>query len=365
MLQLTFLGTSAGIPTKHRNVTGLAVECVNHYLAGDKQNSKHKRPWILIDCGEGTQHQLLHTKLSLQQLTAICITHVHGDHCYGLAGVLASMAMGGRKTELTLIAPLAISRLLDTLTLTTELYFAFPINFVAIETLLDSQSGQNGQIDFNFSDQHQLNIQVTKLSHRTPAYAFSLTQHLQQRKLDQQALAQANIPAGPLWGKIQQGEDISIDGRTLSADTLSHIHTQSIKIIIAGDNDTPELLSQACDNATLLVHEATYTQAVLEHIQHKQQTGQMAIDPMHSSVQSIAQFAQSVHLPNLILTHFSARYQPYEDIDSDTPNMAHIRAEATAHFDGNLWLAQDFATYSVDADGVKLISSPEPVAHKS
>lgn len=371
MLQLTFLGTSAGLPTKHRNVTGLAVECVNHYLAGDKQNSKHKRPWILIDCGEGTQHQLLHTKLSLHQLTAICITHMHGDHCYGLPGLLASMAMAGRKTELTLIAPLAMSKLLDTLTITTELYFPFNIEFIAIETLLDGQSsqnaeeGKNGQIDFHFSDQHQLHIQVTKLSHRSPAYAFSLTQNLQQRKLDYQALAQANIPAGPLWGKVQQGEDISIDGRTLSADTLSHIHTQSIKIIIAGDNDTPELLSKACDNATLLVHEATYTQAVLERIQHKQQTGQMAIDPMHSSVQSIAQFAQSVELPNLILTHFSARYQPHEDTDSDTPNMAHIRAEATAYYHGNLWLAKDFASYSVDDNGVKLISSPKPVAHKS
>ena len=368
MLQLTFLGTSAGLPTKHRNVTGLAVECVNHCLAGDKQSSKHKRPWVLVDCGEGTQHQLLHTKLSLHQLTAICITHVHGDHCYGLPGLLESMAMAGRKTELTIIAPFAISKLLDTLSITTELYFPFNIEFIAIETLLDSQNeaaGKNAKVDFNFSDKHQLNIQVTKLSHRTPAYAFSLTQSLQQRQLDHQALAQAAISAGPLWGKVQQGEDICIDGRTLSANALSHIHTQNTKIIVAGDNDTPELLQQACSDATLLVHEATYTQAVLEHIQHKQQTGQMAIDPMHSSVQSIAQFAQSVRLPNLILTHFSARYQPYEDIDNDTPNMAHIRAEASAHYHGNLWLAEDFAIYRVDNNGVKLISSPKAATHKS
>ena len=65
MLKLTFLGTSAGVPTKQRNVTALAIECLNPYLSksGDAQQHKKSRPWILIDCGEGTQHQLLHTKL--------------------------------------------------------------------------------------------------------------------------------------------------------------------------------------------------------------------------------------------------------------------------------------------------------------
>ena len=77
MLKLTFLGTSAGVPTKQRNVTALAVESLNPY-ASNIQNttqSKKSRPWVLVDCGEGTQQQLLHTKLSLHQLQAICITH--------------------------------------------------------------------------------------------------------------------------------------------------------------------------------------------------------------------------------------------------------------------------------------------------
>ena len=103
MLTLTFLGTSAGIPTKHRNVTALAISLINPY-------SKAKNvPWILVDCGEATQHQLLKTPLSVMQLALICITHVHGDHCYGLPGLLASMAMSGRKHPLTVIAPQAIA----------------------------------------------------------------------------------------------------------------------------------------------------------------------------------------------------------------------------------------------------------------
>ncbi len=150
MLKLTFLGTSAGVPTKQRNVTALAIECLNPHTSGVQQGSrqqnnqnKKSRPWLLIDCGEGTQQQLLHTKLSLHQLTAICITHVHGDHCYGLPGLLASAAMSGRREPLTLIAPKAISALLDAFILHTELYLPFTLNFVSIEDLLSQEDNKS------------------------------------------------------------------------------------------------------------------------------------------------------------------------------------------------------------------------------
>ncbi|MGP5176966.1 MULTISPECIES: MBL fold metallo-hydrolase [Psychrobacter] len=159
MLKLTFLGTSAGVPTKQRNVTALAIECLNPHISGSQQGSQNKksRPWLLIDCGEGTQQQLLHTKLSLRQLTAICITHVHGDHCYGLPGLLASAAMSGRREPLTLIAPKAISALLDAFILHTELYLPFTLNFASIEDLL-SQEDNKGKVKIDLDNQHQLMI---------------------------------------------------------------------------------------------------------------------------------------------------------------------------------------------------------------
>lgn len=92
MLHFTFLGTSSGVPTLTRNVSGLAV-----------RNSKNK-DWILIDAGEGTQHRIQQARLSLQNLVAICITHVHGDHCYGLVGLLASAGMNARSKPLIVIA---------------------------------------------------------------------------------------------------------------------------------------------------------------------------------------------------------------------------------------------------------------------
>ncbi|HEY4542163.1 MAG TPA: MBL fold metallo-hydrolase, partial [Noviherbaspirillum sp.] len=96
MMEIQFLGTSAGTPTKTRNVSALAIRSLD------------SRSWYLVDCGEGTQHRILHTRLSLRSLGAIFITHVHGDHCYGLPGLLASAGMHKRTDELSIIGPLAI-----------------------------------------------------------------------------------------------------------------------------------------------------------------------------------------------------------------------------------------------------------------
>ncbi|KAA0914101.1 ribonuclease Z [Psychrobacter sp. ANT_WB68] len=347
MLKLTFLGTSAGVPTKQRNVTALAVECLNPYSSGtNQQQNKKSRPWVLIDCGEGTQQQLLHTKLSLHQLTAICITHVHGDHCYGLPGLLASAAMSGRTAPLMLLAPKAIEALLEAITLTTELYFPFAINFMAIEDLLPEPDSKNkGQVTIGLDNQHQLVIDIHPLSHRVASYGFGLTQAISRRTLNTNKLTVDGIPASALWGKLQQGNDVMTeDGRKLRSVDYVDNESQCTKVVVAGDNDTPECLSAAVVDADLLVHEATYTNDVLNKIQAKKPD----FDPMHSSAQLVGRFAQSIGLKNLILTHFSARYQGFDDRNSSTPNMGHIRLDADSVYQGNLWLAADFDQYMVN-----------------
>ena len=360
MLKLTFLGTSAGVPTKQRNVTALAIECLNPYSsAANQQQNKKSRPWVLIDCGEGTQQQLLHTKLSLHQLEAICITHVHGDHCYGLPGLLASAAMSGRTAALTLIAPKAIATLLEAITVTTELYFPFVINFMAIEDLLSQPDSKNkGQVAISLDNQHQLVIDIHPLSHRVASYGFGLTQTISRRTLNTDKLTAAGIPASVLWGRLQQGEDvITENGRKLySADYVDN-EVQRTRVVVAGDNDTPEYLSAAVVDTDLLVHEATYTHEVLNKIQAKNPD----FDPMHSSAQLVGRFAQENSLKNLILTHFSARYQSFDNPNSNTPNMAHIRLDAQSTYAGNLWLAADFDQYMVNGaiEALDLIGEEE------
>src|SRR5690606_30784469 len=151
-MQSPFLGTSAGTPTRSRNVTGLAL--------------RHGGPrrWYLVDCGEGTQRQLLRTPYTLHQLRAIFITHVHGDHCLGLPGLLASASMGRRSEPLTLVAPVALRAFIETALRATSTALNFPLHFV-----------ESDASDFYWEDD-AFAVTTVALSHRVPCTAFVFTE---------------------------------------------------------------------------------------------------------------------------------------------------------------------------------------------
>lgn len=313
-MELIFLGTSSGTPTKSRNVTALALR-----RSGSKS-------WCLIDCGEGTQHRILHTRLSLMQLDTLLITHVHGDHCYGLPGLLASAALNGRTAPLRIIAPLAILGLIDCYRRLTELRLTYPIDFIAVEQLATAANLQ------------AFTVEAVALSHRVPCYAYVFSEKEVEGKLDTERLRSEGIPPGPLWRRLHQGEEIPFEGRILRGRDYLLTRRAARKIIIAGDNDTPALLTAAARGANLLVHEATYTEAVAARV---------GCAPQHSDAARVARFAAAAGLPNLILTHFSARYQDR----AVSPSIADIQTEARRHYQGNLQLARDFDCYRLDKSG--------------
>lgn len=312
MLHFTFLGTSSGVPTLSRNVSALAI-----------RNSKNK-DWILVDAGEGTQHRIQQAKLSLQNLVAICITHVHGDHCYGLVGLLASAGMNARTAPLTIIAPKEIQQWIEVTAQLTDLHLPYPINFIDV-----NEAAQIQQIT------DELSIQAHRLSHRVPSFAFSIIVQYTQKKLDTQALIQLGVAKGKVWGDLQQGLDVQFNEQTLKATDFTQTQTQRVQAIVGGDNDHPELLAQACQDAQLLIHESTYTQAVLDKV---------GSGPMHSSVKIVAEFAQQQGLINLILTHFSPRHQ-------DNAGQQAIADEVHQYYQGNFYLADDFDQFTLDVTG--------------
>ncbi|KTT13124.1 beta-lactamase [Pseudomonas oryzihabitans] len=313
-MDILFLGTSAGVPTRWRNVSALA-------LIEDQGKG-----WFLIDCGEATQHQLQRTPLSAADLRAICITHVHGDHCYGLPGLLASAAMTGRSGPLALIAPRAVQDWLTATQALTALHLPFELQFHALETFTGLSLGA-------------WDIDVFALSHRVPSHAFRFRETRRPQRLDALALAAAGVPRGPLWGRLHAGEDVLHEGRLLrSADFLQAAYGER-RLVVAGDNDRPELLAEACRGAQVLVHEATYAQA------HIDKTGQSW---GHSSAAGIARFAATQGVPALLLTHFSPRYQ----VDPGrSPSIEELRQEAAALFHGELHLAEDFSRFRLDRQG--------------
>lgn len=315
-MELLFLGTSAGVPTKARNVTATAIR-------------KHQaRNWTLVDCGEGTQQQVLHTRLSLNRLDAILITHVHGDHCYGLPGLLASASMSGREHPLTIVGPVRIREYLEAIRATTGLHLTFAIDFIAVETL----AGPHEIGDFA--------LEAATLSHSVPSYGYAVVERGIERKLDTRRLQARGVPRGPLWGRLSHGEDIVLaDGATVRSAEVMLVQRRARKIVVGGDNDTPDRLGTVCRGADVLVHEATYTRDVV---------ARLGTDNRHSTAAGVAAFAQRRGVANLVLTHFSPRYQHDRRL---TPSIADIEHEARAHYRGNLFLANDFDTYRLSREG--------------
>jgi len=314
-VDLLFLGTSSGTPTKTRNVTGLALL------------EETGKGWYLVDCGEATQHQVLHTPLSLHELHAIFITHVHGDHCYGLPGLLASAGMQGRREPLDIIAPAGIEEWIRTTLRLTRTWLSFELNFHAAESLGEWRSDE-------------LCVEAIALSHRVPCYGYSFTEACPGPRLDIERLDRHGIPRGPLWGQIARGLDVQYEGCMLRSDDYLIPGHPPRRLVIGGDNDRPALLAEACGTAQVLVHEATYTQAI---------ANDSRTDFGHSTAAAVAAFAQSAGLANLVLTHFSARYQTDP---KRGPSIQDIRDEAAAVYQGRLFLAEDLARFRLGRDGM-------------
>lgn len=322
-MELQFLGTSSGTPTKLRNVSAIALRSVN------------AKQWYLIDCGEATQHQLLYTNFSLLTLEAILVTHIHGDHCFGIPGLLGSASMGGREASLKIVAPESVKQFIEQTISITQMHLTFPLEFITIDESCEGVSLS------------QFDVTVTPLSHRVPSFAFTFSETGILPSIDVEKLKADKIPVGPLWGKIQRGEDVNISGETIRASIYLKEARRARKVVIAGDNDTPSILKEVAKDADLLVHEATYTEDVSE---------KMGAGPQHSSALGVASFAYEQKLPALALTHFSPRYLPYHE---ELPSMQDIEKEARQIYEGKLFLAKDFLKLGIARDGVVSILSTE------
>lgn len=312
-MDVLFLGTSAGVPTRVRNVSGTAV------IESTGKN------WCLVDCGEATQHRLLRTSLSLYSLRGIFITHVHGDHCFGLPGLLTTASMSGRTEALDVVLPQALHDwVLQGLSVTGS-HLGFELRLHAAETFDHCEAGH-------------LQVSAVALSHRVPCHGYVFDEVDREVRLDVQRLEDQGIPRGELWGELARGHDVEHEGRLLIANDYRQATQPTRRVIVCGDNDTPELLEDVARDADVLVHEATFTEALAKG---RENYG-------HSTAAAVARFAEEAGVRNLVLTHFSARYQDNPD---RSPSIADIHAEAQQSFNGELILARDLRRYHLARDG--------------
>ncbi|MEQ5221743.1 ribonuclease Z [Providencia alcalifaciens] len=305
-MELTFLGTSAGVPTKERNVTSIILNLVGI-----------RKGYWLFDCGEGTQHRILNSPFKTPKIEKIFITHLHGDHIFGLPGLLCSRSMGGATDPLTLYGPKGLKQYVEIVLSVSDSFMTYPLEIVEIEA---------GEL----FDDGALVVTAYRLDHRVECYGYRIEEHPKPGALNVQKLEQDGIPRGPWMQALKKGEVIELeDGRSVNgADYLGEPVAGKVVAIFGDTTPTPEALLLA-KNANVMVHETTLEVALEVK----------ANEHGHSSTRQAAQLAKQANVKRFIATHLSGRYGP-----ADLPRLL---AECQAEFP-ETQIAEDYLTVKIE-----------------
>lgn len=305
-MELEFLGTGAGVPAKHRNVSSIALRLL------DERNAV----W-LFDCGEGTQMQILHTTLKPRKIEKIFITHLHGDHIFGLPGLLSSRSFQGGDEPLDLYGPKGIKNFVQTALRISQSRLSYTINFHEIEN--------DGVI---FKDK-QFVVTAEKLDHGIDSYGFRVVESDHQGELQVQRLTELGIKPGPIFGRLKKGETVTLeDGQVLDGKAFVGESRKGRIVTILGDTRKTDASIDLAAGADVLVHESTFNK----------DEAKMARSYYHSTTQQAAEIAKKAGVKRLILSHISARYLSKEVIA--------LENEAKEVFP-NTKIAKDFDVFEI------------------
>jgi ribonuclease Z len=314
-VQVTFLGTSSGVPTRARNVSAVALRL-----------PQRAEMW-LFDCGEGTQHQFLRSDLRLSQLRRIFITHMHGDHVFGLPGLLASLGLSGNSNEgIDLYGPDPLEGFLHGALRNSSTRIGYPL-----QVHRSRPAAETGTLLY---EDDELLVRCTPLTHRVPAYAYRVEQKPLAGRFDVAKAKDLGIPPGPIYAQLKRGESIELDdGRVIDGRDLCGPDREGVSIVYCTDTVFSEAAVNLARGADLLIHESTFAHEEAE----------MAFQKQHSTSTMAAQTAAEAGVGRLALTHLSPRYAPGNSVTADD-----LLAEAQAIFP-NTVLARDFMQLDVTA----------------
>jgi ribonuclease Z len=299
-MKLHFLGTGSGMPSKQRNVSALAV-------------TLFKETW-LIDCGEATQHQILYTSIKPRKVSAVWITHLHGDHIFGLPGFLSSRSALDGQEPLTLYGPKGIKKWLDMTFQISGSHLSYELKVVEYED--GDTFEQDGHV-----------VTVRKLEHRFPSYGFRIEAPSRPGTLLVDKVRALGVPSGPLYKKIKEADVFEFEGKTYSSKEYVTEPVPGPIVAVLGDTVPCPNAFELANQANVLVHEATFMQ----------QEAKLARQYGHSTTVEAASIARQSNVACLFVTHISARYQGKE---------AEFEAELKDVF-SNSQVAVDFLEFTV------------------
>jgi len=311
-VQVTFLGTSSGVPTRARNVSAVALRL-----------PQRSELW-LFDCGEGTQHQFLRSDLRLSQLRRVFVTHMHGDHVFGLPGLLASLGLAGSSNGVDLYGPDPLEAYLQGVLRTSSTRIGYPLAVHRVR-----EAAENGTVLLEDDD---IIVRTTPLTHRVPAYAYRIEEKPRPGRFDVDQARALAIPPGPIYAALKRGETVSLDdGRRIDGRQLCGPTRPGVSVVYCTDTVFCEAAVALARGADLLIHEATFSHGEAE----------MAFQRQHSTSTMAAQTAAEAGVQQLVLTHLSPRYAPGNVTSADD-----LLAEARAIFPNTI-LAKDFLSLDV------------------
>jgi len=291
-LSVFFAGTGGSVPTSRRGLPALLIS-----RGGER---------ILVDCGEGTQRQLLRS-IGLADFDEIFLTHLHADHWLGLPGLLKTFDLRGRDTPLRIHGPRGLRDLIDGV-MRYAGRTAYKLYLVELEP--DELLERDGYT-----------IEVVPVSHRGPAFGYVLHEYDRPGVFDPAKAIAAGLTEGPEFGKLQRGETVN----GVAPDQVMGPPREGRKLTISGDTRPSEALKLAAEGSDVLIHEATFA---IEEAERAHLTG-------HSTASQAAGIAKNADVRLLVLNHLSIRYPA-----------AQLRDEATEIFPDTV-LPRDFDTVEI------------------
>lgn len=304
--RLTFLGTAGARPTVERGLTAL--------LAGVHSDR------VLIDCGEGTQRQLLRYGVGFRT-DMVLFTHFHADHYLGIVGYLRTLAMQDRQQGLTLYGPGPdLHDLCQQLIYLGYRQVPFPLELVELS-------------DGDVLERRGYTIRAVAVNHGRPALGYVLEEPPRPGRFDVERALALGVTPGPLFGRLQRGESVTTaTGEEILAEQVVGGFRPGRKVVVSGDTGPCPRLTEAASGADVLIHEATFSET----------EGERAIDTHHSTARQAGEAASSAGVKHLVLTHISNRY---------ADNVEALADEARSAYGGKVTVAEDGMVLDVTTHG--------------
>lgn len=274
-MKLVFLGTSAAMPTENRGMTCIC-------LVLDKEI-------LMFDAGEGAQVSFLKSKIGWNKKMKIFVTHLHGDHVVGILGLLQTMSLQNRTESIDIYGPKGIEDFMAANLKVLNFGLTFPVRIMMIKEgiVLDDESYA---------------IHCCEAEHSIPAYSYVFHEKDKPGKFYLEKAKALGIPEGKLWHELQSGKEINLGNKTIKPSEVMGEKRPGKKIGISGDTRPTKKLEEFFKNCDYITFDSTYSDELKEK----------AKENFHSTAKEAAELAKKANVSNLILTHFSARYDDAE-----------------------------------------------------